>query len=124
MKPKKPRKRLGRKIGDAIQDVKKNIQANKGARKIKRTLKDSSEKVNKEVVDKRAVRRSRLKRTEKETKWGKTRVSKDDRGEMKGSGVSSKKVGAIRQTGSAKRASRTLGRMDKQDKRRLERKVK
>jgi hypothetical protein len=125
MKP-KPRKRKKRTLGDAIQDVKQNIRARKGSRKIKKTMKDSAEKSSKVTRDRRGERRERLEdKASQKNVYGKARIPRKKRKELEEVGVHvGKKTSRFKEPASKKRAKRTLGRMDEQDKRRVRRKVK
>lgn len=123
----KPRKKLKRKIGDAIQDVKQKFNANKGSRKIKRTMKDSAEKTEKVTRDRREERKERLtkKTIGRDSKaWKNTRFSDSEVSKAEKGGLDIKKTKKVVESGSSKRARRTLGRMKDQDKRRLTRKLK
>ena len=117
-----PKKR--RKVGEVIQDVKHKMRAKKGSRKIKRTLKDKAEKASKEVVDKRAERRGeRRKKLEAKVESGVKKVQGSSYVEQGGWSTYSAKNKDV-PTLKGKRASRTLARMDKQDKARRLRKIK
>lgn len=122
----KPRKRgsLGRKIGDAIQDVKQDIHSMKGQRKIKRSMVESAEKSDKIVRDRRGERRDKLESVADDKKWKKTRFTNEERNQAIQDGVGIKRKSRVVPTGEAKRAKRTLGRMDDSDSRRLKRSLK
>lgn len=122
----KPRKKgnLGRKIGDAIQDVKQDIRSMKGQRKIKRSMEDSSNKSAKIVRDRRGERRATLEGVADNKKWKKTRFSDEEIDSASEKGVGIKRKFTVAPTGAAKRAKRTLGRMDNSDSRRLKRSLK
>lgn len=124
MKP-KPRKKK-RTIGEAFQDAAQKRRAKKGSRRIKRTLKDKPvPKASKDVSTRREDRRKRLEGEAKGKKWGKTQWSDKEKQTMKDTDVKVRgRKPKVVPTSRAKRAKRTLGRMDKQDKRRLRRKVK
>lgn len=125
MKP-KPINRNRRTLKEIMQDSAHKRRAKKGSRKIKRTLKEEyAPKASKAVSTKREDRRERLEGEAKGKKWGETQWSDKEKEIMEDTGVKvrgskPKIVSTVR----AKRAKRTLSRMDEQDKRRLLRKVK
>lgn len=128
MKP-KPRQRVKRKVGQAIQDAKQAVRAKQGSRKVKRTMKDSAEKSVKQsryakIGEKKdslkPVTRERIfKRTKNESTANKAK-RKDD--SYTGLGVG--KGTSLKPTMRAKRAGRKVRRMNETQKRIINRKTK
>lgn len=113
-----------RKVGEVIQDVKHKMRAKKGSRKIKRTLKEKAEKASKEVSSRREERRGeRREKLEAKVESGTKRVQGSGYVDQGGYRVYSAKEKDV-PTLKGKRASRTLARMEEQDKKRRIRKIK
>jgi hypothetical protein len=125
---KKPKQKLGKRIKRKIQDIGSDIKggrrASKGSRKIKRSLKDSSSKKTSFKPDRRAERKVKLEKKSTERVFKKIAVPKEEKAQLKEKGVKAKKYSAVKYSGKAKRAKRTLGTMAKTDKRRTKRKLK
>ena len=117
MKPKMPLgKRIKRKVADMAGDVAQNKSRRKTARKMKDAMSySSSGSSKKKTSDYKETREDRLKDKSKERKFKQKRISSADRNDLANRGVKVKSMTASVPTASAKRAKRTLNRIDSRE---------
>lgn len=123
----KPRKKLRRKIGEVVRDVKQNMRARKGSRKIKQSMKGSVNKPENVTRDRRGTRREKLEDAASQYNvTGTRRLKRKEYQSLKESALDlgGKRIANIKVPGKKKRAIKSLKRMDKADERRLKRKLK
>ena len=97
-----------------MDDDRKNPKQKLGKRK-KRSVK---------LAERKDERKVNLENKSGERVYKKVRIPKDDKSYLESRGVGAKRYSQIRFSNKAKRAQRTLGRIDKRDKRRAKRKLK
>jgi hypothetical protein len=126
---KKKKKKLGRRIGDKVDDIRQNMKRRKSQRKLKDVMKESKDNspsmsnTSKKYIKaaKESEKMKKLETRSKKNKWVKSKLPAQSEG---GDGMNVGTRMTLKPTVGAKMAKRKIGRIEEKKKKQLERKLK